>query len=226
MISVVSPVYNSEKTIKKFILTLEKYLKKTHQKYEIVLINDNSKDNSKNIINKIKKKKIVLIDLKKNIGQHKALFEGLKIAKGSTVITLDSDMQDNPTYIPAIFSKYKKNNKIYMVDLKKNYKNFRNIISLTYWLFLRILILKKISLNPTNYLIFSKQDLDELLKKKTNLIPYIDFVMLNKNIELYKGIKLERSDKKTSYNFKKLLRLSVNIFVNYNIIARYINNNQ
>jgi glycosyltransferase involved in cell wall biosynthesis len=53
MISVVSPVFNSETTIKKFILTLVKYLKKTHQKYEIVLINDNSEDNSKKIINKI-----------------------------------------------------------------------------------------------------------------------------------------------------------------------------
>jgi len=226
MISVVSPVFNSEKTIKKFILTLVKYLKKTHQKYEIVLINDNSKDNSKKIINKIKKKHIVFVDLKKNIGQHKALFEGLKIAKGSTIITLDSDMQDNPSYIPTLFLKYKKESKIYMVDLKKNYKNFRNIISLTYWLVLKILILKKISLNPTNYLIFSRQDLDELLKKKINLIPYIDFVMLNKNIKLYKGIKLERTDKKTSYNFKKLLILSVNIFVNYNIVARYLNNNQ
>lgn len=226
MISVVSPIFNSEKTIKKFILTLVKYLKKTHQKYEIVLINDNSKDNSKKIINKIKKKHIVFIDLKKNIGQHKALFEGLKIAKGSTIITLDSDMQDNPSYIPTLFLKYKKKSKIYMVDLKKNYKNFRNIISLTYWLVLSILILKKISLNPTNYLIFSRHDLDELLKKKINLLPYIDFVMLNKNIELYKGIKLERTDKKTSYNFKKLLILSVNIFVNYNIVARYLNNNQ
>ena len=166
MISVVSPVYNSEKTIKKFILTLVKYLKKIHQKYEIVLINDNSKDNSKDIINKIKKKNIVFIDLKKNIGQHKALFEGLKIAKGNTIITLDSDMQDNPSYIVPIFSKYKKNSKMYVVDLKKSYKNYRNIISLTYWFFLRILILKKISLNPSNYLIFSRKDLNELLKKK------------------------------------------------------------
>jgi glycosyltransferase involved in cell wall biosynthesis len=226
MISVVSPVYNSEKTIKKFILTLEKYLRKTHQKYEIVLINDNSKDNSKNIINKIKKKNIVLIDLKKNIGQHKALFEGLKIAKGNTIITLDSDMQDSPSYILPLFSKYKKSSKIYMVDLKKSYKNYRNIISITYWFFLRIFILKKISLNPTNYLIFSRQDLNELLKKKNNLIPYIDFVMLNKNIGLYKGTKLTRIDKKTSYNFRKLIRLSANIFINYNIVARYLNNNQ
>ena len=226
MISVVSPVYNSEKTIKKFILTLVKYLKKIHQEYEIILINDNSKDNSKNIINQIKKKNIVFIDLKKNIGQHKALIEGLKIAKGNTIITLDSDMQDSPSYILPIFSKYKKNSKIYMVDLKKNYRNFRNIISLTYWFFLRILILKKISLNPTNYLIFSRQDLIELLKKKNNLIPYIDFVMLNKNIGLYEGTKLKRTDKKTTYNFKKLLRLSVNIFINYNIVVRYLNNNQ
>lgn len=226
MISVVSPVFNSGKTIKKFILTLVKYLKKTHQKYEIVLINDNSTDNSKKIINKIKKKYIVFVDLKENIGQHKALFEGLKIAKGSTIITLDSDMQDNPSYIPTLFLKYKKKSSIYMVDLKKNYKNFRNIISITYWFVLKILILKKISLNPTNYLIFSRQDLDELLKKKTNLIPYFDFVMLNKNIELYKGIKLKRTEKKTSYNFKKLLILSVNIFVNYNIVTRYLNNNQ
>lgn len=226
MISVVSPVFNSGKTIKKFILTLVKNLKKTHQKYEIVLINDNSTDNSKKIINKIKKKYIVFVDLKENIGQHKALFEGLKIAKGSTIITLDSDMQDNPSYIPTLFLKYKKKSSIYMVDLKKNYKNFRNIISITYWFVLKILILKKISLNPTNYLIFSRQDLDELLKKKTNLIPYFDFVMLNKNIELYKGIKLKRTEKKTSYNFKKLLILSVNIFVNYNIVTRYLNNNQ
>jgi glycosyltransferase involved in cell wall biosynthesis len=226
MISVVSPVYNSEKTIKKFILTLVKYLKKIHQQYEIVLINDNSKDNSKKIINKIKKKNIVFIDLKKNIGQHKALFEGLKIAKGNTIITLDSDMQDSPSYIVPIFLKYKKNRKIYMVDLKKSYKNFKNIISLTYWFFLRILILKKISLNPTNYLIFSRQDLNELLKKKNSLIPYIDFIMLNKNIGSHKGTKLRRSDKKTSYNFEKLIRLSVNIFVNYNIVTRYLNNNQ
>ena len=50
--------------------------------------------------------------------------------------------------------------------------------------------------------------------------------MLNKNIGVHKGTKLKRTDKKTSYNFKKLLRLSVNIFINYNIVARYLNNNQ
>ena len=49
--------------------------------------------------------------------------------------------------------------------------------------------------------------------------------MLNKNIGLYKGIKLKRTDKKTSYNFIKLLRLSINIFFNYNIVTRYLSNN-
>ena len=51
--------------------------------------------------------------------------------------------------------------------------------------------------------------------------------MLNKNIGLHKGIKLERPDKKkTTYNFKKLLRLSVNFFINYNIVVRYLNNSK
>ena len=81
MISVVSPVYNSEKTIKKFILTLVKYLKKINQKYEIVLINDNSKDNSKNIIKKIKKKKYSFYRFKKKCRTAQSFNRGLKNSK-------------------------------------------------------------------------------------------------------------------------------------------------
>ena len=134
MISAVSPVFNSEKTIKKFILTLVKYLKKTHEKYEIVLINDNSKDNSKKIINKIKKKNIVFVDLKTNKGQHKALCEGLKIAKGSTIITLDSDMQDSPGYIPKLWTLHKARKEIFMVSLKKIFfKTHGHLFSFLFW---------------------------------------------------------------------------------------------
>ena len=134
MISVVSPVFNSEKTIKKFIITLTKYLKRTHQKYEIILINDNSDDNSKKIINKIQKKKIVLINLKKNLGQHKALYEGLKITKGNTIITMDSDLQDCPSYIPKLYTLHKVRKEIFMVSLKKNiYKKLGYLFSFLFW---------------------------------------------------------------------------------------------
>lgn len=224
MISVVSPVYNSEKTIKKFILTLEKYLKKTHQKYEIILINDNSKDNSKNIINKIKKKKIVLIDLKKNIGQHKALFEGLKIAKGNTIITLDSDMQDDPSYIPKLCTLHKANKEIFMASLKKNIlQNYKYLYSFLFWNIFFIISQKKNFPHPSNYLIFSKKDLKDIFKLKKNFILFLDFLFINKKINVYQGVKLQRKDKKSSYTFTKVFNLAFKILFHYNILLKFKN---
>ena len=118
-ISVVTPVYNSEKIITEFYFNLIKSLKKIGESYEIILINDCSTDKTKKRIQEVKNNRTVLINLKKNIGQHEAILKGLKKATGNVIITLDSDMQDNPSYIYKIYSKYKKNQIIQMVDLKK-----------------------------------------------------------------------------------------------------------
>jgi glycosyltransferase involved in cell wall biosynthesis len=223
MISVVSPVFNSETTIKKFILTLVKYLKKTHQKYEIVLINDNSEDNSKKIINKINKK-IVFIDLKKNIGQHKALFQGLKIAKGNTIITIDSDLQDSPRYIPKLYALHKVRKEILMVSLKKNfYRNHGYIYSFLFWNIFFIISQKKNYSNPSNYLIFSKKDLKDFLKIKKKFILFLDFLFMNKKINVYKGVKLKRRDKKSSYTYAKVFNLAFKILFHYNILLKFKN---
>jgi hypothetical protein len=222
MISVVSPVFNSESTIKKFILTLEKYLKKTHQKYEIVLVNDNSDDDSKNIINKIKKKNIVFIDLKKNIGQHKALFKGLKIAKGNTIITIDSDLQDSPAYIPKLCTLHKVRKKIFMVSLKKKIlKGHGYLYSFLFWKIFFIISQKKKYLYPSNYLIFSKKDLKDLFKLKKKFILFLDFLFMKKEINIYQGVKLERKDKKSSYTFTKVFNLAFKILFHYNILLKF-----
>jgi hypothetical protein len=224
MISVVSPVFNSENTIKKFILTLAKYLKKTRQKYEIVLVNDNSEDKSKKIINKIKKKNIIFIDLKKNIGQHKALFEGLKIAKGNTIITIDSDMQDSPGYIPKLFTLHKVRKEIFMVSLKKKFfKNHGYLYSFLFWNIFFIISQKENYSYPSNYLIFSKKDLKDLFKLKKKFILFLDFLFIKKKINVYQGVKLERKDKKSSYTFIKVFSLAFKILFHYNILLKFKN---
>ena len=65
-ISVVTPVYNSEKIISEFYFNLIKSLKKIGESYEIILINDCSTDKTKLKIQKIKNSRTVLINLKKN----------------------------------------------------------------------------------------------------------------------------------------------------------------
>ena len=71
---------------------------------------------------------------------YNALLKGLKEAKGNTIITLDSDMQDDPDYIKKNYFKHIKSKKIQMISLKKD-KNLRNIFSLIFWNLLGIFFL-------------------------------------------------------------------------------------
>jgi GT2 family glycosyltransferase len=221
-ISVVSPIYNSEKTVKIFHLNLLKYLKKIKKSYEIILVNDNSSDNSQKKLKEINNRNTIVLNLKKNVGQHKALLSGLKTAKGNIIVTLDSDMQDSPKYIPILYTLHIKKNEIYMASLKKNiFKNYRYLYSLLFWIFFFIFSLKKINLFPSNYLIFSKKTLKNLFRLKKNLILYLDFLFMNQNVQIYQAQKLERKDKKTSYNRKKILILAIKIIMRYNLITRF-----
>ena len=224
MISVISPVYNSEKTIKKFILSLVKNLKKIDQKFEILIINDNSTDKSLNILKKIKKKNLFIVDLKKNVGQHKALFKGLEIARGDTIITLDSDMQDNPNYIHHLYTLHKVRKEIFMASLKKNIsENYRYLYSFLFWNIFFTISFKKNYSHPSNYLIFSKNDLIDLLKLKKNFILFIDFLFMNKKINIFKGKKLKRKDKKSSYTLLKVFNLAFKIIFHYLILRKFKN---
>jgi glycosyltransferase involved in cell wall biosynthesis len=218
IISVVAPVFNSEKSIKIFLTKLIKYLKLITKNYEIILVNDKSTDKSEKIIRKFKNKNIILKNLKKNLGQHYALIKGLRITRGNTIITLDSDMQDMPSYIPKLYALHKAKKEIFMVSLKKNiFKNYRYLYSLFFWNLFFFISQKKKYPFPSNYLIFSKTDLKDLLKLKKPFILILDFLFLNKKVKIYRGVKLDRKDKKSSYTFKKVLNLAIKIFFHYNI---------
>ena len=100
-ISIVSPVYNGQECIERLVKKIRFYINKYTTNFEIILIDDASKDNSWNVIKKLKKKYKFLkgIKLKKNYGQHKAIYVGLKYSTGDIIIIMDSDLQYNPKYI-------------------------------------------------------------------------------------------------------------------------------
>lgn len=106
-LTIVIPIYNSSNILEKLILNIYKNLKKLNKKYEIILVNDASIDGSWLKILKLqsKYKFIKSINLKYNIGQHGAIFVGLKFAKGSKIIIMDDDLQHPPEYILDIYDK-------------------------------------------------------------------------------------------------------------------------
>ncbi|MCB9203130.1 MAG: glycosyltransferase family 2 protein [Flavobacteriales bacterium] len=99
-LSIVVPVYNEEENVPLLIKSVENAL--TQYKYELILIDDFSTDNTRRKILEINHPNVVLIELKKNYGQSSALMAGIDYATGDYIITMDGDLQNDPTDIPMM----------------------------------------------------------------------------------------------------------------------------
>lgn len=112
MISVVMSVYNGEKFILKAIESIKK---QTYKNWELLIANDASTDSTKEILKKIKTKKIRIINFKKNIGQHKAINYLLNISKGKYIAVLDSDDVASANRLQAQLNEMNKDSKLILV---------------------------------------------------------------------------------------------------------------
>ena len=98
--SVVVPVYNEEENVPLLIDAIHNVLK--DYQYELILVDDFSTDKTVKNVKNIAHPNVVLIELKKNYGQSSALMAGIDYAKGDYIITMDGDMQNDPTDIPMM----------------------------------------------------------------------------------------------------------------------------
>ncbi|MCK4589180.1 MAG: glycosyltransferase family 2 protein [Nanoarchaeota archaeon] len=102
-ISVVIPVYNEEKNVAILHKKVKEVLDTLNKKYEIIFINDGSKDRTYEELLKLKKVKI--INFRKNFGQSAAMDAGFKAIKGEIVVSMDGDLQNDPVDIPRLIAK-------------------------------------------------------------------------------------------------------------------------
>ncbi len=101
-LSLVVPCYNEEGNVKIFAETVKKTFKNNIEDYEIIFINDGSKDNT---IGKLKElleetdQNIKIINFSRNFGKEAGMYAGLKEAKGDYVTIIDADLQQRPDYV-------------------------------------------------------------------------------------------------------------------------------
>ncbi len=108
MFSIVIPLYNEEKNITSLLEEIFLVLN-NQEKYEIILINDCSEDNTLVVISKYKKhKNIKILNNINNKGQSYSIHKGITESFYDTIITLDGDGQNNPKDIPKLLDIYKK----------------------------------------------------------------------------------------------------------------------
>lgn len=100
--SIVIPVYNEEENVSLLVKSIDDAL--VGYNYEIILVDDFSTDNTRQKVAEMNNPNVVFVELKKNYGQTSALMAGIDQAKGDYIITMDGDMQNDPTDIPRMIT--------------------------------------------------------------------------------------------------------------------------
>ncbi|MGP1590533.1 MAG: glycosyltransferase family 2 protein [Prevotella sp.] len=104
-ISVVIPLYNEEESLPELYEWIERVMNNNNFSFEVIFINDGSKDNSWKVIEELAQKSphVKGIKFRRNYGKSPALYCGFKEAQGDVVITMDADLQDSPNEIPELY---------------------------------------------------------------------------------------------------------------------------
>ena len=106
-LSVVIPVYNEEANLPELLDRLTATLAPLGRPYEIVLVNDGSRDRSLPLLSEAAARDphLVVVDFNRNYGQHAAVFAGFEVSRGEVVVTIDADLQNPPEEIPKLVAK-------------------------------------------------------------------------------------------------------------------------
>ncbi len=104
-ISIVIPLYNEDESLPELVTWIERVMTDNHFTYEIIMVDDGSKDQSWQFIEEQsgKNSNIRGIKFRRNYGKSAALHCGFQAAQGEVVITMDADMQDSPDEIPELY---------------------------------------------------------------------------------------------------------------------------
>ena len=220
-ISVVIPVYNSEKSLHLLIERLQPVLSAVHDNYELILVNDGSHDNSWTVIENLSTQNwVVGINLMRNFGQHNALLCGIRAAKYDLVVTMDDDLQNPPEEIPNLLAKLNEGfDVVYGTPKKMQHGPFRNLASRITKLALQGSMGVDVATKVSAYRIFRTQ-LRGAFQQYSGVHVSID-VLLTWGTTRFSTIDVHfdaREFGQSNYTFFKLVRHAMNMITGFSVL--------
>ena len=222
-LSIIIPVYNSEKIINNLINQIINSVSeiKTINSYEIILIDDCSADNSWKQIKFLSEKFSFVngIKLTENFGQHNAIMCGLKESSGDKVITMDDDLQHSPSSIQDFIDELDKGFDVcYTKYLNRQHQLWKKIVSWLNNLISSFLLNKPYNIYMSSYRALKKKIAKEIIVFKGPNI-YIDGLIFKttRNISIITSKHHKRFSGSSNYNLKKLLLLWSNMAIDFPI---------
>lgn len=225
-ISIVSTLYRSSPYIDEFYRRVKATVTKLGLEHEIILVNDGSPDNSLEIALNLQQSDsaLVIVDLSRNFGHHKAIMTGLKVATGDYIYLIDSDLEENPEILELFWSEMQTSNTIDVVfGIQESRKGGIFERASGKWFYRIFSLLADIDY-PHDTLTA------RLMKKK-----YVDGVLSfpEKSLEIWgvfvltgfnqKGVKVKKGNKGSStYTFRKKLRMALESITSFSHKPLYL----
>ena len=214
LLSLIVPVYNEEKNLSLFFERSRKVLESLLIPFEIIFINDGSKDESLALIKSFSKNydSIRFIDLSRNFGHQIAVSAGLDYAKGDIICIIDADLQDPPELIPVMLDKMMSGYEVVYAKRKTRQGEsiFKTWTAKIFYRILSRLTTIEIPLDSGDFRLFDKKVLDvirQMPEKNKFLRGQIAWAGFEQTYVEYD--REARHAGETGYDFRKMLRLAL-----------------
>ena len=224
LISIIVPVYNEEKNIVPFHAEIAGVFSDLPDyDFEIIFINDGSKDNSILEINRIAEsdKRIRILDFSRNFGKEIAMTAGCHFAKGGAAITMDADLQHPPELISEFIKKWREGNEVVYTIRRKNKgaSLTKKITSKMYWWLFDKISSVQTEPHSTDFRLIDKKVIETFKKfpeRGRIFRGIIDWMGFRRaKIEFTAP---ERNFGRATYSYGKLFRLAINSITAFSLL--------
>ncbi len=216
VLSVVVSVYNEEQALPMFYETTKPILENLDWDYELVFVNDGSKDRSAEILRDLAQndQKVKVIYFSRNFGHESAMIAGIDYASGDAIVCMDADLQHPPQCLPAIIEKLEEGCGVISMVRTKNRSAglIKNITSAGFYALINALSDVKFEPNASDFFAVSRQAGDVLRKnyreKVRFLRGYVQSIGFKQGIIEYEA--QDRVAGHSKYSLRKLFAFSMN----------------
>ncbi|MFB9277705.1 glycosyltransferase family 2 protein [Cohnella cellulosilytica] len=219
-LSVVVPMYNEEEVIEVTYRRLQAVLDKLGETYEIVFVNDGSRDRTADIVRSLcaEDRRVKLVEFSRNFGHQIAVTAGMDHASGRTVVLIDADLQDPPELIADMVAKWREGyDVVYGKRIERKGESwFKKLTAAVFYRLLRSMTSVNIPVDTGDFRLMDRKVSDALTSMRERsrfirgLVSWAGFKQTSVDY-----VRDERFAGETKYPLRKMIRLSLDAMTSF-----------
>ncbi|MBW5447931.1 glycosyltransferase [Cohnella sp. CFH 77786] len=219
-LSVVVPMYNEEEVIETTYRRLTTVLEKMNENYELVFVNDGSRDRTADIVRGICEadKRVKMVDFSRNFGHQIAVTAGMDFATGRTVVLIDADLQDPPEVIPEMVNRWREGyDVVYGRRIARRGETwFKKVTAAAFYRLLRAMTSVSIPVDTGDFRLMDRkvsETLSSMRERSRFIRGMVSWAGFRQTSVDY--VREERFAGETKYPLRKMLRLSADAITSF-----------